>query len=199
MPSRADEVDDWTRGKGPSSRGPEPRGGRGFGGPRDDMRPGRGEPSRADMVDDWGSRRQFVPSGPGRDGPRRGGSRERYSRADTEERWGHRSDSRPSAFDDRSRRGPPGGDSWRGREQEDWRRDAPSREPQESRGERPKLNLKPRTKPVEPVPEVVENGARPSIFGEARPREEVLKTRPESEKSETAVVAEDANGTEATE
>ena len=198
MPSRADAVDDWGAGRKFESSRSEPRGGRGFGDGPGFGGGARDEPSRADLVDDWGSsrqprerdgfsdRRSFPPRG------RRDGSYERGpSRADVEEKWGHRSDVRGPAMEDRPRRGP--NETWRGRERGfsssnsrdgsqdgNWRNNAP-----EERKERPKLNLKPRSKPVESAePAVAEESVRSSVFGAARPREEVLKCRPEETKDE---------------
>lgn len=196
MVSRADAVDDWgTQRKFEPSRPAQ-----GFGGSFREERPprDRDEPARADMVDDWGARKQPLSSPRGhrdgyadRRGPMRAGRRdtshERVSRADVEERWGHRDDVKPTAFDDRPRRG--FNDSWRGRDgpissdstSRDGSADGWKRAPAEERRERPKLNLKPRTRPVTTnAPEKAEEGTRASIFGDARPREEVLEERPTS-------------------
>jgi len=194
MVSRADAVDDW----GSQRKFEASRPAQGFGGSFREERPprDRDEPARADLVDDWGARKQPLssPRGPrdaysDRRGPIRGGRRdashERVSRADIEDRWGHRGDVKPTAFDDRPKRG--FNDSWRDRDgpiasdstSQDGSADGWKRAPVEERRERPKLNLKPRTRPVTTnAPEKAEDGARASIFGEARPREEVLEERP---------------------
>jgi len=127
------------------------------------------------------------------------------SKAETEERWERHGEHKPIGFDDRPRRGlddlPFSGsrrgfsEGWRGRDgeatssvdsreasQDRWRREAPLSSPRdgddEAPRERPRLNLKPRTTPTEQAPGSLNGNAaaaRPSIFGAARPREDVLK------------------------
>jgi hypothetical protein len=124
------------------------------------------------------------------------------SRADVEDKWerkGGVDDSKPTGFDDRPRRTfddqPPrerrGGfaDSWRGRDRsvgsgptsrdgsrDQWRREAPpsAANDDDAPRERPKLMLKPRTASAD-ARAAAEEASRPSIFGAARPREEILK------------------------
>ena len=204
-PSRADAVDSWgAERKFTPSDGLERRSMGGVGQrSRDEREPGG--PSRADMVDDWGATRQFKPSSPKRRGgfndsfgPSRG--RDTYrepARADIEEKWERREDAKPTAFEDRPprtvderRRG--FADSWRGSrprsrdgsfgnrsrdvsQENTWRREAPV-EHTEPPKERPKLVLKPRTAPLDDVAAPIsDDGKRSSVFGAARPREEVLK------------------------
>lgn len=177
----------------------------GFGGgfhDREDRPPRRDDdgPSRAD-TGDWGSR-QFVPSSPRRgntyeDGPRGGGFRDREprepreplepSRADLEDRWERRGDvAPPTGFEDRPRERRGFSDGWRGREaggsgpsSRDGSRDRWARRPaggDDAPRERPKLVLKPRTEGEGEAPAgEAAPAARPSIFGAARPREDVLK------------------------
>lgn len=191
-PSAADEVDDWgaNRKFQPSSDG-ERRGGGSFGGGgfRDregaDRPPRAGgrfdEPSRAD-TDDWGTRRAPAPAPEERAGPsgRRpgfgfGGSSS--SAADNEDRW--------------TQRGPPAGAGTSAAAAA-----PPSSSGPEGTRERPRLNLAPRTKPVEtsaPASPSQANGTgegekdkeqqqqakapKSNPFGAARPREEVLKEK----------------------
>lgn len=171
MPSRADAVNDWgaERKFMPSGRGDSER--RGFGGSfrEREERPPRDGPSRADLVDDWGANRPRMPSPHGERRGRRDGSRERVSKADLEDRWGHKSDAAPTAFDDRPRRTLD--DNWRGS-------DAHNGSSEEAPRERPKLKLKPRSKPLE-ANDTVERSA---IFGDARPREAVLEEQNVEEK-----------------
>jgi hypothetical protein len=206
--SRADEVRDWgaTRTFQPSDG---PRGG-GFGGPGGERRGGGGFGSdrplgAADNVDDWGTTKKFEPraeqsggfrdgpSRPGgfRDGPQRGGGFE-PSRADEGE-WGNKAFT-PSDPPVRSNGGgrfgfadrPGGGGSAQAADEEErWaRRGPPEPAPASSSAapaERPRLNLKPRSVPVNPS----EGGGsqdepkKPSSnpFGGARPREEILKEK----------------------
>ncbi|PSC72851.1 eukaryotic translation initiation factor 4B1-like [Micractinium conductrix] len=182
-PSRADEVDNWGTKKSfvPSSstRGgfeDRPRAG-GFGGSFRDRSPG--------------AARDRSP----------GGFRE-PSKADTEERWGRASggDFKPTAFEDRPRREfddrPPrrGGFGFGDRDtsrdgsrdgrpplprdnSQDrvWRREGGGGGGEEGAPrERPRLNLAPRS--AAPAGEGASGGAsKASVFGAARPREEVLK------------------------
>ncbi len=207
QPSRADETRDWgaTRTFAPSNDGPRGGGRPGGvgGGDRDRERPPLGE---ADAVDDWGSTRKFEPSaergGGFRDGPRRDGPPPRRdfepSRADEGEQWGKAfvpSEPRPD------RGGPrPGGSGFgfgdrpaaAADEADRWNRPRPAAvEPEPARdsapsGERPRLKLAPRTKPVDAVaappqdaPEQQQprKAASNNPFGAARPREEVLREK----------------------
>ena len=149
-PSRADEVDDWTKGKkfapttGDAARG---RGGfgereerRGFGfrdeysGPPAEERRGFGfhdrsvedlGPSPADEVDNWNKAKKFQPTAPV------DAHAGRAAHANT---------------------------------QDTWARTAPA-----PTGERPKLQLKPRSKETGEVPPTADVPSRNSIFGDAKP------------------------------
>ncbi|GBF92139.1 hypothetical protein Rsub_04486 [Raphidocelis subcapitata] len=182
-PSAADEVDDWgaSRKFQPSAEGPRGAGGAGAGaggGFRDRdgaARPPRerqDEPSRAD-TEDWGSRRAPPPAPAddraGPSGRRPGFGFSGGSAADSEDRWARGAGAPASSG---------GGDAPR---------------------ERPRLNLAPRTKPVEepaaaaaaaapaaPGSPAAADGdgeqsapraAKPNPFGAARPRELVLKEK----------------------
>lgn len=176
-PSRADETDDWGAGKKLTV-------GNGF------ERRERGErgaffsdsSSRADDVDNWAAKKSFVPS-EARRHERRGGFESNGGGADTDnwtkkkEEEGRRFGHAAGAFDSlREKRGGgfepsnghgPDADSW-GRKRE------------EVVGGRPRLNLQPRTLPVGDTQQ--ENGNTPkpkgsNPFGNARPREEVLKEK----------------------
>eukprot|EP00887_Chlorella_sp_A99_P002638 scaffold6.g2638.t1 len=168
-PSRADTAGDWGANKAfvPSSsgRGYEDRGRGGF--DDRDRRPGFREGSR----------------------DREGGYRE-PSRADVEDRWAHRGgDAKPTGFDDRPRRefdderGPPRhgfGDRWgeprsRDGSQDRWARGGPPPGEDSPPRERPRLNLAPRTATAAAPPAPAVGANRSSVFGAARPREEVLK------------------------
>lgn len=196
VPSAADETDDWGAGRkfqpasDADSRGGGAGGGGGFGGYRDGGRDREG-----------GYRER---EGGFRDRPR-GGFDDRSSRADTEE-WG----GRRAAPDAASSRNPRGygfsSDPSSAADSDDkWVRRGPPSEPSSDTApaapaERPRLNLAPRTKPVEaPEPAAAapaeaapaasapssENGdsqpaekpKRSNPFGAARPREEVLKEK----------------------
>ncbi|XP_042000516.1 eukaryotic translation initiation factor 4B3-like [Salvia splendens] len=180
-PSRADETDNWAAGKRSSA-------GSGF------ERRERGErggfftdsQSRADEVDNWGSNKSFAPSEP-RKYERRGGFGLESSNggADSGSWMKRREEEGPrmgGAFDSlRERRGV--SDS---ADSESWGR----RREEVSAGSRPRLNLQPRTLPVieitapeKPKAEIASPVAvtvRPAgsnPFGQARPREEVLKEK----------------------
>jgi hypothetical protein len=180
MPSRADEVDNWgaERKFVPSGDRGERRGGfgggggggyredRGFGGGfRDDREfgerrdrgpPTEREPSRADEVDNWGAERKFVPSGDREE--RRGfggGFREErgFGERREERGFGERREGsfgRPPSRADEV-------DRWGGRQADD---------DGSERRERPRLKLKPRTKPVG---ESTKTKADEAIFGGAKP------------------------------
>ncbi|KAL1563924.1 eukaryotic translation initiation factor 4B3-like [Salvia divinorum] len=179
--SRADETDNWATGKrSPASSGFERRDRGERGGFFTDAQ------SRADEVDNWASNKSFAPSEPRRY-ERRGsfGLESSNGGADSGSWMKRREEEGPrmgGAFDSlRERRGGPEGadsESW-GRRREDM-----------SAGSRPRLNLQPRTLPVieiaapeKPKAEIASpvtvtvrpKGSNP--FGEARPREEVLKEK----------------------
>ncbi|XP_047941842.1 eukaryotic translation initiation factor 4B3 [Salvia hispanica] len=182
-PSRADETDNWAAGKRSSAGGGFERRERGErGGFFTDSQ----SQSRADEVDNWGSNKSFAPSEPRRY-ERRGGFGLESSNggADSGSWMKRREEEGPrmgGAFDSlRERRG--GSDS---ADSESWGR----RREEVSAGSRPRLNLQPRTLPVieitapeKPKAEIaspVAVTARPAgsnPFGQARPREEVLKEK----------------------
>lgn len=180
-PSRADEVDDWGKTKAfvPSSGGSRsgggfedrPRGGAGGGGFRDRSPPAFREPSRADTEDRWSrsAGADFKPTAfedrPRREYDDRAAPRRGFG-------FGDRPGSRDGSRDARAHS--------RGRElsqDRQWRRAdaAPaggaSRSP--ARG-RPRLNLAPRSAAV-PAPSDAAAAPKSSVFGAARPREEVLR------------------------
>mmetsp|Transcript_14231 Transcript_14231/g.40330 ORF Transcript_14231/g.40330 Transcript_14231/m.40330 type:complete len:466 (-) Transcript_14231:235-1632(-) len=208
-PSRADMDDDWGASrKFVPNNGPSRGGGGGGhdrerrdGYDREDDRPPREDmgPSRADESDNWGRDRKPLPAPEPRGGgygdrggskgfsdygPDRGSMRDSMgpSKADTEDSWGRRA---PTQSDDRARPSEPSKADTENR----WSRrgpptaDTPSQAPA---GERPRLKLAPRTKPIEnppppkaeatPAPVPAEPRApKPNPFGTARPREEILK------------------------
>ncbi|KAL8540108.1 hypothetical protein ACS0TY_001629 [Phlomoides rotata] len=160
-PSRADETDDWGAGKKLSVNSGFDRRDRGErGGSLGDSQ------SRADEVDNWASNKSFVPSETRKYEKRGGFGSESSTGGSDSSNWGRRSG---GAFDSlRERRGGlEDTESW-GRKREEV-----------SSGSRPKLNLQPRTLPVKEeekseIGNVVKaKGSDP--FGDARPREEVLK------------------------
>ncbi|KAK6159562.1 hypothetical protein DH2020_006876 [Rehmannia glutinosa] len=156
VPSRADETDNWAAGKKSSA-------GNGF------ERRDRGErggfftdsQSRADEVDNWASKKSFVPSEP-----------RRY-----EKRGG---------FGLESSNGGADSGNWLKKKEEEGRKIGSAFDSlRERRGVlsrmAPRLNLQPRTLPVSEVEKgEVANVVKPkgsNPFGEARPREEVLKEK----------------------
>ncbi|KAE9447374.1 hypothetical protein C3L33_20748, partial [Rhododendron williamsianum] len=182
-PSRADEVDDWGATKKSVSGNGFDRRERGERGERGGF---FGSESRADESDNWGAKKSFVPSEGRRE--RRVVGFESSGGADSgnwlkkkEEEGGRKVGG--GAFDSlRERRG--GLDS-NGGDSENWGKKR-GEEGIGSGGVRPRLNLQPRTLPVRvdvsqqnggggatpPKPKGVSNP-----FGEARPREEVLKEK----------------------
>ncbi|KAL4457949.1 hypothetical protein ABPG75_012814 [Micractinium tetrahymenae] len=184
-PSRADEVDDWGKTKSyvPSSRGgfeDRPRGGGGFGGGFRERSPGGfREPSRADTEDRWSraSGGDFKPTAfedrPRREfddrPPRRGGfgfGERDGSRDASRDRW-----ERAPREGSREGRPPPGRDL---SQERTWRRaDAPPAAADEAPRERRKLTLAPRSAVAAPA--AAAGASKASVFGAARPREEVLK------------------------
>lgn len=184
-PSRADETDNWAAGKrSPASSGFERRERGERGGFFTDSQ------SRADEVDNWASNKSFAPSSEPRRYERRGsfGLESINGAADSGSWVKRREEEGPrmgGAFDSlRERRG---GSESNGIDSESWGR----RREEGSVGSRPRLNLQPRTLPVPEiavtvaeekpkieiavVPAVRPKGSNP--FGEARPREEVLKEK----------------------
>ncbi|KAG8368141.1 hypothetical protein BUALT_Bualt15G0014200 [Buddleja alternifolia] len=182
MPSRADENDNWGAGKkSPVGNGFERRERGERGGFFPDSQ------SRADEVDNWASKKSFVPSEPRRYERRGGFGLEASDGGADSGNWAKRKEEEGrkggGAFDSlRERRG--GGFESNGADSESWGR---KREEGSvgSVGGRPRLNLQPRTLPVDEVQKietaseiaivVKPKGSNP--FGEARPREEVLKEK----------------------
>ncbi|XP_076894943.1 eukaryotic translation initiation factor 4B3-like [Bidens hawaiensis] len=182
-PSRADEIDDWGAAKKSSIGGGFERLERGSGGVFFE-----GSHSRADDSDSWASNKSFRPS----EGRKFGGfERERRmgfessGDADSSDNWGKKKETENrrfsggggigSAFDSlRERRlskDPLESDSW-GRKREELGGGGGGT------GNRLKLNLQPRKLPVGEV-ETVKAGNGSSPFGDAHPREEVLKQKGE--------------------
>ncbi|XP_051146343.1 eukaryotic translation initiation factor 4B3-like [Andrographis paniculata] len=173
-PSRADEIDNWAAGKkSPGNNGFERRDRGGRGGFFTDSQ------SRADEVDNWASNKSFVPAEHKRYEKRGSfGSDSSNGGADSSN-WGKRKEEEGrkigGSFDSlRERRGgfeSNGADS----DNSGWKRE------EGSVGGRPRLNLQPRTLPLSEEQKLeVSGGAKPkgsSPFGEARPREEVLKEK----------------------
>lgn len=173
-PSRADENDDWGATKKSSANNGferRERGERGsfFGDTQ----------SRADEVDNWASNKSFAPSEPRRYEKRGGFGLESSNGGSDSGNWGKRKEEEGrrtgGAFDSmRERRG---GIESNGVDSESWGR----KREESSGGNRPRLNLQPRTLPVneelksEDASVVKPKGRNP--FGEARPREEVLKEK----------------------
>jgi len=184
-PSRADEVDDWSKTKRMGSFGPD----------RSERREKVGffNSSRADEVDNWASNKSFAPTS---DPPRRerrmgfesysNGSgpdadnwlKRKEERAVDSDTWGRKKEDRVVDSD-----------TW-GRKKEDrvvdsenWgrKKEESSNGSADGAGARPRLNLQPRTLPINngqgqtPTEGGKPKGSNP--FGEARPREEVLKEK----------------------
>ncbi|KAH6756139.1 hypothetical protein C2S53_004400 [Perilla frutescens var. hirtella] len=185
-PSRADENDDWGATKKLSANNGFERRERGErGGFFGDTQ------SRADEVDNWASNKSLVPSEARRYEKRGGfglessnGGSDAGNLGKGKEEEGRRSG---GAFDSlRERRG---GIEWNGVDSESWGR----KREESSGGNRPRLNLQPRTLPVNEGASVVKpKGSNP--FGEARPREEVLKEKEIEENLEFVKVKEDVDG-----
>ncbi|PIM97930.1 hypothetical protein CDL12_29592 [Handroanthus impetiginosus] len=174
VPSRADETDNWAAGKKSSgSNGFERRDRGERGGFFTDSQ------SRADEVDNWASNKSFVPSEPRRY-ERRGGFGLGSSNGGADsDNWAKRKEEEGrrigGAFDSlRERRG---GFESNGSDSDSWGR----KKEEGSVGGRPRLNLQPRTLPVaEGQKSEIANVVKPkgsNPFGEARPREEVLKEK----------------------
>ncbi|KAJ6853001.1 eukaryotic translation initiation factor 4B3-like [Iris pallida] len=191
------------RGFGYSSYGREPRGASDEGRRREPREPRDSGPSRADEADDWGStKRSVVPERRERGGGGGGFFDSQQSRADESDSWVSKKPAGPSSpapprgnrFEIFGREGSGGGrvdsDSW-GRKREETtggRLDSDSwgkkrEEATGGAGGRPRLVLQPRSLPVAnrsdgeaaAVAAGKSKGANP--FGEARPREEVLKEK----------------------
>nr|XP_043624082.1 eukaryotic translation initiation factor 4B3 [Erigeron canadensis] len=173
-PSRADENDDWAATKKPGSGfGRRDSGGGFFDGTRN---------SRADEVDSWASNKKEVRRGNGFDRVERKTGFESSGVADSVDTWARKKDVevKPrgggSSFDSlRDRRiGNESSDSdtW-GRKREEVNNNNVS-----LNNSRPKLNLQPRKLPVGEV-EIVKPSKGTNPFGDARPREEVLKEKGE--------------------
>lgn len=170
--SRADETDNWATGKrSPVSNGFERRERGERGGFFTDSQ------SRADEVDNWASNKSFAPSEPRRY-ERRGsfGLESSNGGADSGSWVKRREEEGPrtgGAFDSlRERRG---GSESNGADSESWGR----RREEGNVGSRPRLNLQPRTLPVGDKTEIAA-AVKPKAsnpFGQARPREEVLKEK----------------------
>ncbi|KAK4401431.1 Eukaryotic translation initiation factor 4B3 [Sesamum angolense] len=174
VPSRADETDDWGAGKKSSINNGFERRDRGErGGFFSDSQ------SRADEADNWALNKSFVPSEPRRHERRGGFGLESGNGGADSSNWVKRKEEEGrrigGAFDSlRERRG---GLESNGADSESWGR---KREDGSVSG-RPRLNLQPRTLPVvegqksDSASVVKPKGSNP--FGEARPREEVLKEK----------------------
>lgn len=168
------------RGPGEEDLGPPMGGGfRGYGGDRDfERRPSRygdGDrrgpprdredemmPSRADEVDDWGSERKFVPSDRGERRGFGGGFREDRGFGDRRE----------GGFGDR-REGGFGRAPSRADEVDRWGQRQTDNDDGGEKRERPRLKLKPRSKPVGEATEASTTNA--AIFGGAKPVDTVAK------------------------
>uniref|UniRef100_A0A0D6QRV3 Uncharacterized protein n=1 Tax=Araucaria cunninghamii TaxID=56994 RepID=A0A0D6QRV3_ARACU len=152
-PSKADETDDWGAGKKFTPAPSERRFGSGGGGFGDSSH------SRADEAGNWGAQKQ-----------QGGRGFESYSG----DSWSRRGGGGRSGFDFFQRDtagGGPDGDRWS-------RRSGSPPAPAGGGGGRPRLNLQPRTAPMEPSSgENVSRSRATNPFGEARPREEVLKEK----------------------
>ncbi|XP_076894869.1 eukaryotic translation initiation factor 4B3-like [Bidens hawaiensis] len=176
-PSRADETDDWGAGKKSIGGGFDKRGGF-F----------EGSHSRADESDSWGSNKSFRPS----EGRRPGGfDRERRmgfessGDADNLDNWGKKKEVEGRRFGGGGNGSGSAFDSLRDRrvvnessDSDTWGRKREELGVGGGSGGRPKLNLQPRKLPVGEV-ETVKPTKGSNPFGDARPREEVLKEKGE--------------------
>ncbi|GAB2291978.1 hypothetical protein Dimus_038183 [Dionaea muscipula] len=184
--SRADEVDDWSKTKSMGFSGGAAAGGYER---RERNSDGFFNSSRADDVDNWASNKSFMPSADGRrdrrtgfdsfpNGGSGGADSDNWTKKKEESFEGRRFERSGSGFD-RERRGGGGGGGFE-IDSEHWGKKKEERENGNGSsvgGVRPRLNLQPRTLPVnsngQPAgTEGKTKGANP--FGEARPREEVL-------------------------
>ncbi|KAI9396675.1 hypothetical protein POPTR_004G169100v4 [Populus trichocarpa] len=155
-PSRADEIDDWSKTKkSPVGSGYERR----------DRERERGSSffdsqSKADESENWVSNKT-ANDGPRRFGGVNNGGFERRGSFDSLSRERHGFSGGIGAAAD--------SDNW-GRKKDESLNNG-------SGGERPKLNLQPKTFPLSNGNEVAGKPKGPSPFGDARPREEVLKEK----------------------
>lgn len=165
-----------------SSRDDHPRRGGGeggFGGERERD----GGPSRADEVDDWGAGKKFVNVAPSRErfsGGGGGGFFDSQSRADESGSWVSNKRSTPVTMP--SSNGRRSSDGYR--DAENWGRREKDNEVTAGGG-RPRLSLQPRSLPLQPANASSGDGdalkttkTSTNPFGGARPREEVLQTKP---------------------
>lgn len=166
LTSRADEIDDWGAGKKPMMGNGFERRERG-GGFFDS------QSSKADESDSWVANKSFVPSegrrsggmGVGFERERRGGFPSNGGGADSDS-WGRKSEGARGGI----------GDNGGGAVSDNWGNK--SEGVGGGIGERPRLNLQPRSIPLNngnqeaSVPPVKPKGSNP--FGDARPREQVL-------------------------
>ncbi|KAK6120899.1 hypothetical protein DH2020_045356 [Rehmannia glutinosa] len=175
-PSRADETDDWGVGKkSPVNNGFDRRNRGERGGISADSQ------SRADEVDNWASNKSFVPSEPRRPEKRGDFGLDTSNGGADSSNWVKRKEEEGrktgGAFD--SLRERKGGFESNVVDSESWGK----KREEASSGSRPRLNLQPRTLPVteveksENIASVVKPKGSSSPFGEARPREEVLKEK----------------------
>lgn len=164
LPSRADEIDDWGAGKKPMMGNGFERRERGGGGGFFDS-----HSSKADESDSWVSSKSFTPSEGRRSGgfdrERRGGFPTSGGGADSDN-WGRKSDGARAGM----------GENGGGADSDNWGKK--SEGVRSGIGERPRLNLQPRSIPLNNGNQeasgvaVKPKGSNP--FGNARPREEVL-------------------------
>ncbi|XP_022896732.1 eukaryotic translation initiation factor 4B3-like [Olea europaea var. sylvestris] len=192
-PSRADETDNWAAGKKlTAGNGFERRERGGFF--SDSL-------SRADESDNWGSNKSFMPPEPQRYERRGGFGLESHNGGADADSWVKKKEEEGrkigGAFDNlRERRG---GIETNGADSEAWGRKR--EEGSSGIGGRPRLNLQPRTMPVGEG-QKGENGVKSkgnNPFGEARPREDVLKEKGQDwkeieEKVETTKIKEVGTG-----
>ncbi|KAL8158807.1 hypothetical protein V2J09_000344 [Rumex salicifolius] len=165
--SRADEADDWSKSK-------MYVGSNGSSGDRRE-KVGFFNSSRADEVDNWASNKSFTPS-EGRTGRRMGSDSFSSGGADSDN-WGRKKEERDGSNLGTQRRGlgfESSGSS--AADSENWLKNKDQNNPVAVNGGRPRLNLQRRTLPINNGgQEAKPKGSNP--FGEARPREEVLKEK----------------------
>ncbi|KAM7257757.1 hypothetical protein ACFE04_013498 [Oxalis oulophora] len=172
-PSRADEIDNWAAAKKPIER----RGGGGGGGADRERGFFPDLQSKADEVDSWVANKTFTPSAPSSDGRKFGRAFDKRSSFDSLSN-GSGTDKRGS-FDSLSNGSGADSDTWgRRRTTNNNTILEETNNTVNSAGARPKLVLQPRTLPIEAKevpPPTTKSTNNP--FGEARPREEVLKEK----------------------
>lgn len=168
LPSRADEIDDWGAGKKPMMGNGIERRERGGGGGFFDS-----HSSKADESDSWVSSKSFTPSegrrsggmGGGFDRERRGGFPSSGGGADSDS-WSRKSEGARGGI----------GENGGGADSENWGKK--SEGVRGGIGERPRLNLQPRSIPLNNGNQEASGAAaKPkgsNPFGNARPREQVL-------------------------